>query len=208
VHVFCALWWSRITVVGIVSVWLQTWLGMLPRKAVTSASEWEWLWFSLFHMFCASCTDLLHILSSCWQFAAVCAVSKLLPPVGHGCQSLFIQRCKFAGFCPLVEIRTSAVSKVIDWGFPRLWYIYFYEMFRRNCLLKQVIEGKIKGEMEVVRTRGRRRKKLLDDLKDRRGYSHLKEDALDRTMWRHRFGGGFGPVVRQNTEWMNVLVYL
>jgi len=45
---------------------------------------------------------------------------------------------------------------------------------------------------------GRRPKKLLDDLKDRRGYSQLKEEALDRTMWRHRFGGGFGPVVRQN----------
>jgi len=28
----------------------------------------------------------------------------------------------------------------------------------------------------------------------------LKEETLDRTMWRHRFGGGFGPVVRQNTE--------
>jgi len=41
--------------------------------------------------------------------------------------------------------------------------------------------------------------KLLDDLKDRRGYSHLKE-ALHRIIWRHRFGGGFGPVVRQNTE--------
>ena len=41
---------------------------------------------------------------------------------------------------------------------------------------------------------------LNDDLKDRRGYSHLKEEALDRTMWRNRFGGGFGPVVRQNTE--------
>ena len=49
----------------------------------------------------------------------------------------------------------------------------------------------------------RRRKKLLDDLKDRRGYSHLKEEALDRTMWRNRFGGGFEPVVRQNTEWLN-----
>jgi hypothetical protein len=57
--------------------------------------------------------------------------------------------------------------------------------------------------MEVARRRGRRRKKLLDDLKDRRGYSHLKEEALDRTMWRHRFGGSFGPVVRQITEWMN-----
>jgi len=28
----------------------------------------------------------------------------------------------------------------------------------------------------------------------------LKEEALDRTMWRHRFEGGFGPVVKQNTE--------
>jgi len=75
-------------------------------------------------------------------------------------------------------------------------------ILRRNCLLKQVIEGKTKVEMEVevARRRGRRRKKLLDNLKDRRGYSHLKEEALDRTMWRHRFGGGFGPVVRQNTE--------
>ena len=58
------------------------------------------------------------------------------------------------------------------------------------------IEGKIKGEMEVTR----RRTKLLDELKDRRGYSHLKEEALDRTMWRNRFREGFGPVVRQNTE--------
>jgi len=71
---------------------------------------------------------------------------------------------------------------------------------RRNCLLKQVIEGKLKGEMEVARRRGRRRKKLLNDLKDRIGYSHLKEEALDRTMWRHHFGGDFGPTVRQNTE--------
>ena len=57
--------------------------------------------------------------------------------------------------------------------------------------------------MEVARRWGRRCKKLLDDLKDRRRYSLLKEEALDRTMWRHRFGGGFGPVVRQNNEWMN-----
>ena len=40
----------------------------------------------------------------------------------------------------------------------------------------------------------------LDDLKERRGYSHLKEEALDRTMWRARFGRGFGPVVRQTTK--------
>jgi hypothetical protein len=51
-----------------------------------------------------------------------------------------------------------------------------------------------------MKRRGRRRKKLLDDINDRRGYSVLKQEALDRTMWRNRLGIGFGPVVRQNTE--------
>ena len=71
---------------------------------------------------------------------------------------------------------------------------------RNILLLKQVIEGKIKGVIEVRRRRGRRRRKLLDDLEERTGYSHLKEEALDRTMWRARFGRGFGPVVRQTTK--------
>ena len=70
----------------------------------------------------------------------------------------------------------------------------------RNCLLQRVTEGKIKGRIEVTGRRGRRRRKLLDDLKERRGYSHLKEEALDRTMWRAGFGRGLGPVVRQDTE--------
>jgi hypothetical protein len=65
----------------------------------------------------------------------------------------------------------------------------------RNCLLKEVIEGKIKGQVEVTRKRGRRRKKLLDDLGDRRGYCHLKEEALDRIKRGNRFGRGCGPVV-------------
>ena len=68
-------------------------------------------------------------------------------------------------------------------------------ILRRNCLLQQVIEGKIKEQIEVTRRRGRRRKKLLDDLKNRRGYCQLKEEALDGTVWRNRFGRGFGPVV-------------
>jgi len=41
---------------------------------------------------------------------------------------------------------------------------------RRNCLLKQVIEGKIDGRIEVKRRRGRRHKQLLDDLKEKTGY--------------------------------------
>ena len=48
--------------------------------------------------------------------------------------------------------------------------------------------------------RGRKRRKLLDALKERRGYSYMKEEALDRTMWRARFGRGFGPVVRQTAK--------
>jgi hypothetical protein len=72
----------------------------------------------------------------------------------------------------------------------------------KNCLLQRVTEGKIKGEIEVTGRRGRRRRKLLDERKERRGYSHLKEEALDRTMWRARFGRGFG-LVRQTTKWMN-----
>jgi hypothetical protein len=51
---------------------------------------------------------------------------------------------------------------------------------RRNCLLQQVIEGKKKEGIEVKGRRGRRRRELLDDLKERRGYSNLKEEALDR----------------------------
>ena len=54
--------------------------------------------------------------------------------------------------------------------------------------------------------RGRRRWKLLDDLKERRGYSHLKEEALDRIVWSVRFGRGFVPVVRQTTKCMNEYV--
>ena len=73
-------------------------------------------------------------------------------------------------------------------------------ILRRNCLPQRVIGGKIQGGIEVRGRQGRRRTKLLDDLKKRRGYSHLKEEALDPTMWRARFGRGFGPVVRQTAK--------
>jgi len=73
-------------------------------------------------------------------------------------------------------------------------------ILRRNCLLQRVIEGKINGGIEVTGIRGRRRRKLLDDLKERRGYSHLKEEAIDRTKWRAGFERGLGPVVRQTNK--------
>jgi hypothetical protein len=72
----------------------------------------------------------------------------------------------------------------------------------KNCLLHQVIEGKIKGGIEVTgrRRRRRRRRKLLDDLKERRGYSHLMEEALDSITWRVHLGRGFGTVVRHTAK--------
>ena len=83
----------------------------------------------------------------------------------------------------------------LKWPIRVLIFLPDNTLLRRNCLLQQIIEGKIKGQIEVSRRRGRRRKKLLDDLKDRRGYCQLKEEALDRTMWGNRFGRGLGPVV-------------
>jgi len=49
--------------------------------------------------------------------------------------------------------------------------------------------------MEVTGRRGRRRKQLLGDRKEKRGYWKLKEEALDRTLWRTGFGRGCGSIV-------------
>jgi hypothetical protein len=70
-------------------------------------------------------------------------------------------------------------------------------ILRRNCLLKRVIGGNIEGKIEVMARRGRMRKQLLDHVKETSTYWNWKEEALDRTLWRTRFGRGCGPVVRQ-----------
>jgi hypothetical protein len=74
------------------------------------------------------------------------------------------------------------------------------QILRRNCLLKHVTGGKLEGRIEMTGRRGRIRKQLLDDLKEKKRYWKLKEEALDRTLWRTRFGRGYRPVVRQTTE--------
>jgi hypothetical protein len=68
-----------------------------------------------------------------------------------------------------------------------------------NCLPKH-IEGKIQGGIDVTGRQGRRPKQLLDDLKKMRGYWKLTEESLDCTLWKTRFGRGYGPVVRQAIE--------
>jgi hypothetical protein len=67
-------------------------------------------------------------------------------------------------------------------------------ILRRNCLLKHLIKGKLEGRIKMTERRGRRRKQLPNDLKEKRGYWKLKEEALDGTLWRTRFGRGYGPV--------------
>ena len=96
-----------------------------------------------------------------------------------------------------VKEQRNILHEISEWKANAIGHI-----LRRNHLLQWVIERKIKGGTEVTGRRGRRHKKLLDDLKERRGYSHLKEEALDRPKctWRARFGKGFGRVLRQTTK--------
>jgi hypothetical protein len=70
-----------------------------------------------------------------------------------------------------------------------------------NYVLKHVIERKKEKErIEVMGRGGGRRKQLLDDLKEKRGYWKVKEDVLDRSLWKTRFGRDYGPVVRQTAK--------
>ena len=54
---------------------------------------------------------------------------------------------------------------------------------RENCLLHDAIEG----QMTEVKGVGRRRIQLLDDLRNRRKYWELKEEAEDKKRWRLQF---------------------
>ena len=67
----------------------------------------------------------------------------------------------------------------------------------RNCLLKHIIEGKIEGRIEV---KGRRGRRLLDDLEEKRGFCRLKMEALNRPLWRTRFEMRHGTPVRLRNE--------
>jgi hypothetical protein len=65
----------------------------------------------------------------------------------------------------------------------------------KNCLLQRVTKGKTQGGIDVTGRQGRRRRKLLDDLKERRGYtsfergssgSHYAESSLWKMLWTCR----------------------
>jgi len=65
---------------------------------------------------------------------------------------------------------------------------YIGHILRRNCLMKHFIEGNVQGRIEVAVRRGRRRKHLLNDHKEGRGYLQLQAEAPGRTVPRALFG--------------------
>ena len=73
-------------------------------------------------------------------------------------------------------------------------------ILHRNRLLKLVTGERVEGRREVIGRRGRRSKQILGDLKQKKGCCKLKDEALDRTLWRTVLGRGCGPFVRQKKE--------
>jgi len=60
----------------------------------------------------------------------------------------------------------------------------------------------------VKRRREKRRKQLLNCLKEKTGYWKLKHEVLDRSLWRTSCGRGYGPVVRQTAGSTNMMTPL
>jgi hypothetical protein len=73
-------------------------------------------------------------------------------------------------------------------------------MLHRKYLLKHITEGKVEKRIDMTGRQGRRWKQLLDDLNETRGYWKLKEETLDCTLWRTRFGRSSKPVIRWTLE--------
>jgi hypothetical protein len=74
-------------------------------------------------------------------------------------------------YCLESRIRGISYMKYVN-GRRTGLVIFYVETAFYNWLLKERYKG---GGIEVTGRHGRRRRKLLDDLQERRGYSHLKE---------------------------------
>jgi hypothetical protein len=103
--------------------------------------------------------------------------------------------------------KTVTLLLFLDSLFPKILFtikrwkpIWIGHILCRNCLLKHNIKETIEGRIQVTGRQGRRRTQLLDDFTGKKRYWKLKEEALDRTMLRTCFGGGYGPVVRWAAE--------
>jgi len=83
-----------------------------------------------------------------------------------------------------------------EWRLTGLATFYVGTAFWNTLRTERYKEGYWRGRQ------GRRRKLLLDDLKVKGGYRKLKEEALDRTVWRTHLGRDCGYVVSQTRQWM------
>jgi len=66
-----------------------------------------------------------------------------------------------------------------------------------------MVKEQMDGRLEVTGRRGRRHKKLLDDIKETRGYCKLKQKEVHRTVWRTGSGRDDGPTCRKADNRMN-----
>jgi len=71
----------------------------------------------------------------------------------------------------------------IKWGKDN----WIGHILRRNCLIKEAAEGKAEGNRTVTE----------EDNESVSSNCKLKEEALDRSLWRTGFGSGCGPDVKQ-----------
>jgi hypothetical protein len=100
-----------------------------------------------------------------------------------------------------MALRRVTEERNILHAIKRMYAIWISRFLRRNCLLQYVTEAKIWERVKAKWRRGRKRK--LDDLNKARGQRKLKEDVVDRILWRTGFGRGCEPVVRQAAVSMN-----
>ena len=99
--------------------------------------------------------------------------------------------------CSTEVLAAMFMNIKVTWNWEPNWF----DILRRNCLLKHVIQGKTGGGIEVTKRQGRRRKHLLDGLKETRGCCYSEQQALDRILWRILFVRRNGVVEKQTTGW-------
>ena len=96
------------------------------------------------------------------------------------------------------------LSHVCSYWLPSSHCPWFAHLILFGGLLRDVIEGKTRR----TGRQGRRRKQLLDDLKETRQHWKLEDEGLDRTLWRTHFGRGYGTVVRHYVMMMMMMMMM
>jgi hypothetical protein len=129
-----------------------------------------------------------------WSIAVCCAETWTLRAVDRKCLESFEMWCwrRMEKISWTDRARNEVLHRVreernIRQTIKRRKAEWIGQFLRGNCLLKHFIEGKIEGRIEVTGRRGRS-KQLLNDVKEERRYSKLREEAVDRILWSTRFG--------------------